>query len=378
MSKRELVHDVIRCTHYQGNEKLKYRKYRQILSLYYKHKMQMTDIIMHLHKYSSFKAYLYLLSINKDDELENLIFSVLINTLNDDIKKCDNKQEISTLAKWLPRENSSFDKKLNFVNRFVLKLFPNIFANQYRDLLTNLNIAKKQYRLILTKLNSYLGTLEVKLCSQDKKIEYEKLNTTQINKYFYKFLKDDKVPFTCFLKNKYMEMGVNIIDCIYNNNIKHPEEKEICDQIWETVKFKYYNQFKSFEENSDLVVDITQGMYEDKMISKIFALVLMFIENNKCVYMNQNKVIIENKDCAIFEKVNLIKHAISISNKIVVPKDNKNKMLYVITTKDIDQIESFENYDKIYIIKYDFEDENYFKIEKQFATNGISKYLKFF
>ena len=283
LMKRTLVSQVIECTHYQGNEKQKFNKYRQLMFLYQKHKPLMKAIIMNLHKYASFKAYLYILSINRDNDLEELIFSVLVNTLKDDIRKYVENKETSDLAKWLPRENYHFDKSLNFVNRFVLRLFPELFSSNI-DLQTSLNTAKRRYRIILSNINRKLETLEVLLSEKETKINYEKLSVTQINKYFYKFFEEDNAVFMNFLKNKYIEMGIRMLDCIRDDKIKHKEEKEICNAVWELVKFKHYNQFDSlFEKDSDLMTDKTQDMYENEVISHMFCFVLMFIESNRDV-----------------------------------------------------------------------------------------------
>jgi hypothetical protein len=355
--KKTLVSEVIECTHYQGNEKQKFNKYRQLMLLYHKHKPIMKDIIMNLHKYASYKAYLYILSINKDDELESLIFCVLVNTLRDDIRKYAENKETSDLAKWLPRENYHFDKSLNFVNRYVLKLFPELFPQSMIsdiDVQASLNTAKRRYRIILSNINRKLGTLEVLLSAKEKRINYENLSITQINKYFYKFLEEDNAIFTNFLKNKYLEMGICILDCIRDDKIKHTKEKEICNEVWDLVKFKHYNQFTHlFEKDSDLMIDITQDIYENGIISYMFCFVLMFIENNRDVYLNGNKIIINESD--IFGKIQTIKQSIRLATNIKIPERvGNNKLLYVITTKDVKSIESFNSYDKIIICKPTF------------------------
>lgn len=375
--KKALVNQVIECTHYQGNEKQKFNKYRQLMFLYQKHKPLMKDIIMSLHKYASFKAYLYILSINKKDDLEELIFSVLVNTLKDDIRKYAENKETSDLAKWLPRENYHFDKSLNFVNRFVLRLFPELFSPNF-DLQTSLNTAKRRYRIILSNINRKLETLEVLLSEKETRINYEKLSITQINKYFYKFFEEDNAVFTNFLKNKYIEMGIRILDCIREDKIKHKEEKEICNAVWDIVKFKYYNQYNClFEKDYDLMIDITQDMYENGIISYMFCFVLIFIENNRDVYLNENKIIVSENEINIFDKIQKIKQSIRLATTIKIPeRSGNNKLLYVITNKDVKPIESFNSYDKIIICKPTFRKDIIRQVHV-FTANYFTKLFNF-
>lgn len=355
--RKSLVKDVIKYTHCSGNEKQKFNAYRQLLYLYDKHYHVMTDIITNLHKYSSYKAYLYILSLNKNEQLENLIFSILINTLKDDIAKCERNQETSNLAKWLPREGSHFDKSLNFVNRFVLKMYPELFVDE-KNVKTNLNKAKKRYRGALAGINRRLGTLEV-LISDGKEIEYGALSEVQTNKYFYKFMKENESEFVNYLNKKYVDMGVGILDRVYKDDIKHAVEKEICCFVWEDRKYEYYHRLALiFSGDCDLVVDITQLMYYEKTINHVLALILMFVEGGKLVFLNQKKVCLDDTT-NIFDKIQKIKQCIQ-PEEIKIPCKSVNDTLYVVTTKTIDEIPSFENYGKIIVYNVSKENEDIF------------------
>jgi hypothetical protein len=367
--KRQIIAEVIKYTHYQGNEKDKFNRYRQLLLLYNKHHALMTDIITNLHKYASFKSYLYILSLNKDDKLENLIFNVLINTLKDDIQKLNYEKEPSKLARWLPREGSHFDLTLNFVNRFVLRLYPELFLDE-NNLKKNLQWAKCQYRKTISTLNRALETLEV-LMLENKEINYEKLTRTQINKYFYKFLKEDGEKFTMFLEKKYMERGIQIIDDIFTpSNIKHDVEKQICCNIWQENKCTFYEELSTtFNEDSDLLVDITQMMFYEKIVPRVIVLVLMFLEHKRDVYINNNKLQI-NGEFDIFDKVNYIKQCIRPSTSIIVPKNSTKKNLYVVTTKEIENLD-LENYSQVIMYTASCIHQNIFKKEKVFIQSNL-------
>jgi len=372
MAKRELISQVIDCIHYSGCEKQKINKYRQLISMYNKHRFAMTDIILNLHKYGSFKAYFYLLTVNKSKELENLIFSCLINILRDDVRKYDENIEFSNLAKWMPRENMFFDKKLNFVNRFVLKFYPELFkTGEHKG---NLNHARRAYRQLLSKLNQKLETLEVLLSQKEGNVEYANLSSTQLNKYFFKFLKEDNTKFIDFMRNKYLKQEISILDSIFENKIVHDKEKEICNEVWNIVKYKYFSIYRNmFDLDSDLMVDITQDMYNDKILSYIVLVIIMFTDNKCTVYMNQKKIIFENDN--IFDNVNTIKQHIYPIVNIEIPKNSICDRLSVVTTKNIDKILNFENYKLITIIQPSSKHNNIF-VEYLRLNKNIYYYLK--
>ena len=70
--------------------------------------------------------------------------------------------KISLLAKWLPRENHSFDKKVDFVPRFATEMFPNAQTKNG----SWESAAKARYRRVVAELTSFLALPEVLLAAQ--------------------------------------------------------------------------------------------------------------------------------------------------------------------------------------------------------------------
>lgn len=369
--KYKLINQVIKYTHYDGNEKDKYKRYRQLVFLYEKNEEEMKDIINDLEKYASFKAYFYLLSMSKNQDLDKLIFAKLVNTYNDDVKNYRNQKSISSLAKWLPREKLHFDKKINFVNTFVTKLYPEMFEGidpekDVKQLIKTLNVAKKKYRKSIAEMNKYIDTLEPKLCQKTGNIDFYKLSKTQINKYFFKFMKENEFEFANFLEINYENMGANIIDYIQKNKIKHELDRKICDQSWQIIKKKHNNMYTQNLNKVDLLIDITQDLYEMKIINDIFMFLLIASEQHKNLYVGEKKLIMNNnKD--IFDQISSINNLIMPNPTLIIPKGT-NKTLYVVTTKDIDNIENFQNYKEIVIFSPNCENKNLFVLKKKFQN----------
>ena len=97
----------------------------------------------------------------KNDVVRSDCDTIMINEnhdTNDTNLEEDSGPNISLLAKWLPRENSHFDKKLGFLNAF---LQPDVRGGDGWE-----SHGKKDYRKQVTKLTSYLSLPEVFLSAQ--------------------------------------------------------------------------------------------------------------------------------------------------------------------------------------------------------------------
>src|SRR5207245_2961042 len=109
-----------------------------------------------------YKDYFYILNFSKNTNLDDYIYNIIINQLKEYLKNIKCKKQISTLGKWLPREKSEINKKINFIDKFNSKFYPD-FA---------IYSARKRYRKLKSMLNKNLGTLEVNLCAKN----YDKID----------------------------------------------------------------------------------------------------------------------------------------------------------------------------------------------------------
>jgi hypothetical protein len=90
---------------------------------------------------------------NKDFDIKNKIYDIVINQLDEDEKNMKENKSISLLAKWMPRQQDS--NKLS--NELAQKMFTiGTFSHKM-----------KLYRKRITALNKYLNTVEINQC--DKK-----------------------------------------------------------------------------------------------------------------------------------------------------------------------------------------------------------------
>ena len=142
--------------------------------------------------------------------------------------------EISTLAKWLPSENSALNRKYNIVNTICNKL----------------DISLQDYRVIyITPMRRYLNICEAQMCNNDwKYINYSKLSKNTIKKYSNAFKRHDFTRFNKFKKENKKKLNIKKPYIIINNYF---------DKI-----LKNYNKIKKdplieieWHENKELILN---------------------------------------------------------------------------------------------------------------------------
>lgn len=89
---------------------------------------------------------------------------------------------ISILAKWIPKENGHFDKRIKVSKDLAKILFPNDFKVKF-------NIAMAKYRNMVVKLNSAINTTEILMCEKKfSQIQFKIVPGKCLNKYKCAFL----------------------------------------------------------------------------------------------------------------------------------------------------------------------------------------------
>lgn len=89
---------------------------------------------------------------------------------------------ISILAKWIPKENGQYDKRIKVAKELAKILFPNEFKVKF-------NIAMAKYRNIVVKLNAAINTTETLMCERKfSQIQFKIVPGKCLNKYKCAFL----------------------------------------------------------------------------------------------------------------------------------------------------------------------------------------------
>ena len=97
---------------------------------------------------------------------------------------------VSLLAKWLPREGSSLDKKTGFVGRFVELLMPDLATQNGMSWESK---AKAHYRKTIAEMTSYLALPEVLLAAhREEEIQFQRVASKATMRLRKVFLNEDK------------------------------------------------------------------------------------------------------------------------------------------------------------------------------------------
>ena len=123
------------------------------------------NLIHYLQEYGRFDDIIYLLNTN----YVSFICSLFKHQLIQDLYNMNQKKKISLLAKWIPSENKSVDKKYKF----------------YKKLANYMNISKQDLRKnYISPLRNYLNIVESQMCSQDwESIDFNKIPSIAMFRY---------------------------------------------------------------------------------------------------------------------------------------------------------------------------------------------------
>jgi hypothetical protein len=316
--------------------------YQSIIRLYEKYPSTTTELIETMCDWGYWKDYFMILLYSTNDNLNNYIYELCVTQINEDYENYKNEFQISTLAKWMPRYGKSFDKKIRCVKEFCNRLYPSLDWNNEDER----NSAQMKYRKLLSTLNKSLDTVEIHLCSKEyEKIDFNKIPSRCLYNNMNRFLKNDitRSKLQIHLYKKYVKYDFKEF---MDKAIKtHSDfEKAILKEVWNINKYDFKDQIENLIganlKSTDVVIDTSKSMYDDKLISVSFGIALM-------ASMYENKVIINAYDPYVItfgEKFNLFDNLNKISNecafydkinfeKIFEKELMKRKTLFAITNK---------------------------------------------
>jgi hypothetical protein len=143
-----------------------------------------------LHQYGSWKDIKYFCKFckNKGLSIDHPLIQYSVKLMNNKLKTdydnfLSNKSNISLLAKWIPREKSTFSWMYN-------ELATQYFQHYIKTAKTKSSYekailkCKTNYRLILTQLNKHLDTLQIKQCKNTwREINFNNVTSISLTKY---------------------------------------------------------------------------------------------------------------------------------------------------------------------------------------------------
>nr|QBK89218.1 MAG: uncharacterized protein LCMiAC02_03130 [Mimivirus LCMiAC02] len=324
------------------------------------------DIIDTLSGWGYYKDYNILLvacMMKKNEILKDLIYSKIVEQLKIDIEKWNRNEQISTLAKWIPKENknNSFNKKLKFVDHICKILYPKL-KNKFR--------ARRKYRKTISRLTERLNVTERNICNNEyEKIDYDNVPRLCYKKNFKTFIKHDPERFGEHLRNKYKKYTlIKLVKHTFDGNLTK-FEKGILNEIYDKNKAYYREIIRTKLKydfiDMDIIVDLSKTMFDNKFINVAISICLLCLTNNKRIIVNaRNPLLIDVNSTRFVDLVDQIKmemnsfDTINLIGGIKLMSGNK---LLIITNKKCDIVNrtnkeiyywEMDNMSKLKNIKY--------------------------
>jgi hypothetical protein len=316
-----------------------YNVYKKLVDLYNIDQEKGLKWINELPSLGYWKDYMFLLvhcQKEKCISLEEYIYRKLGTKLKKDYENMKKNKKFSYLAKWVPREKSSFNKKLNFINKIKPFLFPNIENN---------NVYKKKYRNLVVELNKKLDVTEIKLCSKENdKIDFNNVSALCMknnmsnfiknedsrkllsNHYFSKYVKMDFFSFFKIVCHK----NLNVIQRENLQNIFKMNHQDYCRQIKKLCGFN----LASF----DVAIDTNKEIYEKYKYVYVGIGSLVNLYKGAIINNSANPSQINCVGFNIFDHRDTILNNLSFSKSFDLNKIKaltKKRKLLIMSSKDI-------------------------------------------
>jgi hypothetical protein len=170
---KETVGDYLEQSFKRRRAKKDFELYINICKIYDKYPSTIEELLNNIPTLGYYKDYFYILMFSRNKALDKYILDIIIKQVNEDLQNIKDKRVISTLGKWLPRENCKINKKINFIDTFNQVFYPNV------PQLT----ARKRYRKLKSMLNKEIGTIEAKMCTnQYQGIDFSKVSPVALKR----------------------------------------------------------------------------------------------------------------------------------------------------------------------------------------------------
>lgn len=276
--------------------------YKSLVELYARKPEKVKDIINVLPKIGYYKDFFFILEVSGDASLNDYIYSLIINLMN---QWSEDKYLI--LAKWLPREKTSFDRKFDFVNKISQKLFP---KDKHND-------RKQKYRKLVAETAKKLNILETNLCAKtyDSIQDVTENNLKTYEKLFTKNLLL-RQRLEEILDHRYKEYSMIQLITEYEIKTVHKIRAPLIEK---------YLQIKKSEETYPvdclLILDINGGMFNNNS-AELYARILVYSSNHTELIINgvTPRLITFEKNLSMQDVKSMIDSNLSYCDRINIRK----------------------------------------------------------
>lgn len=246
--------------------------------------------------------------------IKDCILKMIVSKLKHDkslLGSLTDKTAISLLAKWIPSENSKWDRYTK--DRFIIALCRELFG-VFNVTSGHIKTLRKSY---LTPLRNHLKLVETRLCTREyESLDYSAVPSVAMNKYKKAFTRNDFSKFSEFLtdvsnnKTKINASQVyphNLVRA-YLNETSPISEQPVIEAQWRVLKEKC-QATRAFDDS--IVVCDVSGSMTGTPIEVAIALSLLSLNpnanNNRVITFSANPTLYHIPDGSLFDQVQRIK-----------------------------------------------------------------------
>lgn len=354
--------------------------YINICNIYNYYPNLIVCILNDIPKLGYYKDYFHILSFSKSNDLNNYIYTIVINQLNEDINNMNANKKISTLGKWLPSEGSKINRKINFIDTFNRLFWIN---EQHLNKFT----LRKKYRLLKTTINAKLGTLEAMMCAKNyDNINFNKTSKSALQKHTHHLIAHEGVQdkLDTFNINRLKKMDLYYFTVELCGNRFSVEQLE---SVFNNTNYHFNIPYiKDLMNNMICVIDLSKEMFTNNthLYAIGMALLVERLSRHKNCVIIGNDIIHFNEGMNIVDRKNtLIKYSgpcrdIDVQRyKNLINSDERYTLLFVTNKKiNVNVSEKVLQIVPYYSGNYDiimYENDDYKKITKYDVNESVGE-----
>ncbi len=374
-----VVQNYIQQSFIKRRTKKSNKLYINICNIYKYYPNLIISILNDIPKLGYYKDYFHILSFSRSNDLNNYIYTIIINQLNEDIINMNGNKKISTLGKWLPSEGSKINRKINFIDTFNTLFWKN---DQHLNKFT----LRKKYRLLKTTINEKLGTLEAMMCKKNyENINFNKTSKSALQKHTHHLITHEGIQekLDTYNVNKLKKMDLYYFTFELFGNKYTVEQLE---NVFNSNNYHFNIPYiKDLVNNSICIIDLSKEMFTNNshlygigialLVDKLSKHKGNIIVGNDIIHFKDTDTIIDKRnilmkysgpcrDIDVQRYKNLLKTTDKYTLLFVT-----NKQINVNVNEKVIQIVPYfnGNYD---IIMY--ENDNYKKITKYDVNETVA------
>jgi len=235
-----------------------------------------------------------------------------LDVLNADLKKMENNEPVSLLAKWLPSEGSKWDKPkknplptISTYNMSLTQLLGMFLLSTPKEKsFKRRAYLRKEY---ISPLRKYIKLVETKMCAKEfDKVDYQAVPSVAMQKYKKAFLRNDKDRFSSYLasvaegKAKINASQVYPHDLVRQYMTYNAVEDPVIEAQWKVIK-ETAQKTRAFDRS--IVVCDVSGSMEGTPMEVAIALGLLGLYENKLITFSEHPTLHCVPNGSLYEQV---------------------------------------------------------------------------